>query len=165
MEFGKKYRVGNYCMIKVSRSLSGAEQSALRSYLPDELKRGLHRRSLPYIRISTVSGSWAIEFSMFEGMFAALDGATEDELRDRETLGLLHNLFTGFHVDTTMFGDKEYNQAKSEALRSFLERRASAAKPEADEDKAADDAILDDMKADAEKYETMMKMAEEVGNG
>lgn len=165
MEFGKKYRVGNYYMIKVNRSLSGLEQAELRSYLPEELKKDLHRRSLPYIRISTVSGSWAIEFSLFEKMFQALDGATAEELRDRETMNLLHNLFTGFHVDTTIMGDKEYNQAKSSALQSFLERKAKEMKPETEEDKKADDAILDEMKSDMEKEDAMMRMAKEVADG
>lgn len=165
MEFGKKYRVGNYYMVKVSKSLSGAEQSALRSYLPEELKRGLHRRSLPYIRIGTISGSWAIEFSLFEGMFTALDGATEEELRDTETLNLLHNLFTGFHVDTTMMGDKEYNQAKSAALQSFLERRASEMRPETGEEKTADDKIVEEMKSDFEKEDAMVRMAKEFEDG
>lgn len=165
MEFGKKYRVGNYYMIKVNRSLSGLEQAELRSYLPDELKKDLHRRSLPYIRISTVSGSWAIEFSLFERVFQALDGATAEELRDGETLSLLDALFTGFHVDTTIMGDREYNQAKSAALQSFLERKASEMKPETEEDKKADDAILDEMKSDMEKEDTMMRMAKEAADG
>lgn len=165
MEFGKKYRVGNYYMIKVNRSLSGVEQAELRSYLPDELKKDLHRRSLPYIRISTVSGSWAVEFSLFERVFQALDGATAEELRDGETLSLLDALFTGFHVDTTIMGDREYNRAKSAALQSFLERKASEMKPETDEDKKADDTILDEMKSDMEKADTMMRMAKEVADG
>lgn len=165
MEFGKKYRVGNYYMIKVNRSLSGVEQAELRSYLPDELKKDLHRRSLPYIRISTVSGSWAVEFSLFERVFQALDGATAEELRDGETLSLLDALFTGFHVDTTIMGDREYNRAKSAALQSFLVRKASEMKPETDEDKKADDAILEEMKSDMEKEDAMKRMAKEVADG
>lgn len=165
MKYGRKYQVGNFYMIKVTKTLPKREMSVIREWIPEEIKRDMQRNGMPYIRVSTVSGSWGVEFGPLERMFSALDGAKEEELKDAETLRMLSNLFSGMYVDTSMLGDKEYNTAKSKALKELTERLATAKKEETEEEKAEDDRILEEMKKDMEADETMLRMAKEVGDG
>lgn len=165
MEYGKKYQVGNFYMIKVTKTLPRKEMSAIREWIPEEIKRGMSRHGMPYIRVSTITGSWGVEFGPLERMFSALDGAKEEELKDAETARMLSNLFSGMYVDTSMLGDKEYNTTKSKALKELTERLAIAKKEETKEEKAEDDMILEEMKSDMSNTETILRMAEEVKNG
>ena len=159
MEFGKKYRVGNFYMIKVTKTLPKKELATIREWIPEELRKNLSRHGMPYIKVGTVTGSWGVEFGPLERMFSALDGASKEELADKETISMLSNLFSGMYVDTSMLGDKEYNTAKSEALQSLTKRLAKAKREETEEEKAEDDSILEEMKRDAENAETILKMA------
>lgn len=156
MNYGKKYKFGNYTMVKYSKPLSKGELGVLRESIPEEVSGTLAGRSVPYIKVGTVSGSWAVEFSVATNMFTALDGATEDELRDEETSGVLQALFSGFYADTTVLGDREYNLAKSEALRAFIERQ----KPSDGDDSE----ILDGMKRDIETEEAVSRAVKEDGD-
>ena len=165
MKYGKKYQVGNFYIVKVTKTLPKKEMSAIREWIPEEIRRDMPRHGMPYIKVSTVSGSWAVEFGPLERMFSALDNAKEEELRDRETAVMLSNLFSGMYVDTSMLGDKEYNMAKSQALKELTERLAKAKQEETEKEKAADDEILEGMKKDMEAEETMLKMAKEVEDG
>lgn len=164
MKFGKKYQVGNFYMIKVTKTLPKKELAIVREWIPEEIRKEMPRHGMPYVKVSTITGSWGIEFGPLERMFSALDGATEEELSDAETLRMLSNLFSGMYVDTSMLGDKKYNTAKSKALKSLTERLAKAKKEETEEEKAEDDRILDEMKDEMNKAETMIRMAKEVGN-
>lgn len=159
MKFGKKYQVGNFYMIKVTKTLLKRELSVIREWIPEEIRKDIPRHGMPYIKVSTITGSWGIEFGPLERMFSALDGATEEELSDAETLRMLSNLFSGMYVDTSMLGDKKYNTAKSKALKELTERLAKVKKGETEEEKAEDDRILDEMKDEMNKAETILKMA------
>lgn len=165
MEFGKRYQVGNFYMIKVTKTLPKKELSLIREWIPEEMKRDMPRHGMPYIKVGTISGSWGIEFGPLERMFSALDGASKEELSDSETINMLSNLFSGMYVDTSLLGDKKYNVAKSKALKALTERLAKAKKEETEEEKAADDAIIEEMKKDIEVEKTLIKMAKEVENG
>lgn len=75
LEHGKKARVGNYEVLKYSKSLSKKELKQLREGATDELpaavKECLQRSSLSYIKVSTISGSWSVEFVVGTTMYDA----------------------------------------------------------------------------------------------
>lgn len=158
MKYGRKYQIGNFYIVKVTKTLPKKELAIVREWIPEEMRKDMPRHGMPYIKVSTVTGSWGVEFGPLERMFSALDNAKEEELSDAETARMLSNIFSGMYVDTSMLGDKEYNTAKSKALKELTERLAKAKKEE------TDDEILDGMKKDIEAEEVLLKMAREVGD-
>ena len=75
LPFGKKVMLGSFYVLKHSRSLSAKEAKALRNAegLPPEIIKALDRRSLPYIKVSSVSESWSVEFVAGMCMYDAID--------------------------------------------------------------------------------------------
>ena len=75
LPFGKKVMLGSFYVLKHSRSLSAKEAKALRKAegLPSEIIKALDRRSLPYIKVSSVSESWSVEFVAGMCMYDAID--------------------------------------------------------------------------------------------
>lgn len=126
MPFGKVFRVANFSVIKTSRTLSKKQIAQLRaeSGLPKDLLRDVQRAGLPYIKVSAISGLWAVEFSAQSTMFAFLDSRDYDDFSEVNTL---HSLFTMWLADTSIIGDLEYWKLKGEALNGFLERQKSEA--------------------------------------
>lgn len=135
MEFGKKVKVGNFYLLKYSKSLSSKELSKLRDAadVPAEVRKYLSRGSLPYIKVSTVTDSWSVEFVMGMNMFNVLDGVKV--VHDGEGVYQLygteernvHALLVGMFADTTTLGDIEYNVAKQKLLSEYVDRASKAA--------------------------------------
>lgn len=135
MEFGKKVKVGNFYLLKYSKSLSSKELSKLRDAadVPAEVRKYLSRGSLPYIKVSTVTDSWSVEFVMGMNMFNVLDGVKV--VHDGEGVYQLygteernvHALLVGMFADTTTLGDVEYNVAKQKLLSEYVDRASKAA--------------------------------------
>lgn len=135
MEFGKKVKVGNFYLLKYSKSLSSKELSKLRDAadVPAEMRKYLSRGSLPYIKVSTVTDSWSVEFVMGMNMFNVLDGVKV--VHDGEGVYQLygtdernvHALLVGMFADTTTLGDIEYNVAKQKLLSEYVDRASKAA--------------------------------------
>lgn len=148
MEFGKKVRVGNFYMLKYSKSLSKKELSALRKLkdIPTGAREMLSRGSLPYIKVSTVTDSWSVEFVVGMGMFNALDEL--EVVHDGDGVYQLygtaeknaHAMFVAMLADTTTIGDTEYNIAKQKLLSEYVER-ASAARVASDSAGKSDDEL------------------------
>lgn len=130
MEFGKKIFVGNFVLMKKTRTLSKREMKALRDLekIPEDKRKILSRGTVPYIRVSDVGGGWSLEVSLEHTMFDALDALTIV----RAGLGRLtvpgiegknaEAILTGMFVDTTIVGDMEYQKEKIRVMSAYLER-------------------------------------------
>lgn len=153
LPFGKKIQVGNFEVLKFTRSLSRQETANVRrrSGLPAEARKHLSRSGLPFIKVSSISGSWSIEFSAVTLMYRYID-----ETKDTDAL---RNFFTMFFADTTTFGDQEYWDAKGKALFAYM-KRIEAKKSSADEDAA----LLSEEQAYEESKERVESIRKEVSD-
>jgi len=154
MEFGKIYRVGNYVVVKKSRSLSKSEVRQLRSQqdIPAEVQKSLQRHSLPFIAVQSISGIWSVCFMCGMTMFLLLDKSLPRAIeQDREpqdgfdgmTVADFIHLFNMWYMDTCIVGDSLYQQDKGRAFKAMMDRQVAA---ELSQDE--DDRILAEVKAD-----------------
>lgn len=132
MNFGKSYRIGNFEVLKLSRSLGKNELKRLRDerQVPEELRKHLTRGSLPYIKVRAISGIWGIEWSAGTAMFNLLDGCIgedgnsgTDEPDMASTTEALKGLLSRMYSLCSIVGDKLMNADLTKALSDFLERR------------------------------------------
>lgn len=153
MAFGKKYKVLNFSVLKYTRTLSRDELKELRSVAPAIDVKGLQRMGMPYIKVSAISGIWAVEYcsntEMYRMIEATVSSGTEKDVN------ALASLFNMMFMDTSVIGDEEYFAAKMTAMGDYLKRRRAG-----DIDKEADDAVLEDVKADFELKENLETMSE-----
>lgn len=158
LDYGKKIQVGNFEVLKFTRSLSSKELKRLRNNegIPKEIQKRLQRGGVPFIKVTTISGSWGIEFSDGTAVFRYIDEADD--------LDSLRNIFTMFFADTTTFGDREYWEDKGNALHAYMDRLRAK-----DISKEDDDKILKDEEDYMKDTKTVEEMAEhlkkEVDNG
>lgn len=135
MDFGKSYRIGNFEVVKLSRSLSKSELKRLRdeAKVPEELRKHLTRGSLPYIKVRAISGIWAIEWSAGTAMFNLFDGCLGSAGRTERTgnagsdetdvLEGLKGLVSRMCSLCSIVGDRQMNADLTKALSDFLGRR------------------------------------------
>lgn len=159
MLFGKRYRVGNYTVIKYNRTLRKQEVSALRSQMgiPADVRKSLQRAQLPYIRVEAVSGLWAVEFCCNTAVYRLIDERLGEGGMQSEVI--FAHLFNMWFMDTTVPGDEEYQEAKAEALKGFMERKKSAVSSD------DDSGILDEMEAEENGTAAVIEMAGKLGEG
>lgn len=133
---GRKVRIGNYEVLKYSRSLGKKELKKLREGVTDKLPasvmENLQRGVLPYIKISTISGSWSVEFVVGTMMYEAIneipvaqDGDGNLTYYGNQYANLYHTI-NAMLADTTTVGDAEYQIAKQKLLHDYLERATKA---------------------------------------
>lgn len=131
---GRKVRIGNYEVLKYSRSLGKKELKKLREGVTDKLPasvmENLQRGVLPYIKISTISGSWSVEFVVGTMMYEAIneipvakDGEGNLTYYGNGYANLYHIINCMF-CDTTIVGDVEYQKTKIKNMGEYLERAA-----------------------------------------
>lgn len=65
MDFGKKKRVGNFSILKYNKD------------------------GVPFIKVSDIAGSWAIEFAMVHKMFAYIDSLEDSDDEQWKVLNIL----------------------------------------------------------------------------
>lgn len=155
MDFGKKYRVGNFEMIKLSRSLTKKETKQLRieADIPESIQKYLTRGSLPYIKVRTISGIWSLEWSVGMVMFSIMDGVN---FADLEQTDALKSLLTRFYSITSVLGDAQMERDIQNAITGFLER-VQATKDNEKEEKV----ILDNIGAKIEAEKNISEIAKE----
>lgn len=168
--FGKKYSVGNFLVLKYNRTLSKADVAILRDQMgiPKDIRKNLHRASLPYIKVSAVSGVWSVEFCCTNMMYRFIDDVLSQAIEAEENgLVLNHNsvadfahMFNMFYTDTCVLGDSIYTADKANALKALMERQKAVAISDEEDQK-----ILDDMKADEEHKTTILDMARHLKEG
>lgn len=173
LPFGKKIKVKNFYILKLSKSLSKKEVNSLRKDIPADIKKHLQRGSLPYIKVSALSEVWAIEFSIGTSMFEALDNLTPAqingglELTDNERNNA-EALFQLMFTDTTLLGDDEYLIKKMKLREAFIMRESArrnaaedAGKTEEQLRKESEDAVQEVIDRDKHAA-TIMEMGEQV---
>ena len=179
IEFGVPVHVGNYVIKKYNRTLGRKELAELRriSGIPENVAKSLERGSLPFIKVSTASGSWGVEFVIGTSMYEALDNLNvvfDDEGR-RQLCGVeaknAEAMFVGMLADTTTVGDFEYQVAKQKLLSEYLDRASKARNAKADEDKTeeqkakeSEDAAQEVLEASEHKA-MVLDMAGRIVNG
>ncbi len=170
LDFGKKCKTRHFYVLKATKSLSGKELALLREDLPESVRRGLKgRASLPYIKVSTLSNSWAVEFAVGTPMFDALNSLTPVMVDGQLILTGIEGTNVEFiaqmmHVDTTVTGDADYVMGKKRLLDEYIERESKrrngiedAGKSEAQKERESD-AILKDMEERAENVDTILEI-------
>lgn len=169
LPFGKKVRVMNFFVFKYTKTLKKSELKKLRETegIPVEAQKHLQRGGLPYIKVTTLSENWSVEFICCSTMYNFIDGRyvvnEQGELLP-VTVSALHNLFALMYADTAVLGDTEYFEAKGKALRDFMARK-NTAKAETAEEKAEDDKVLEELKAEEEAKANIVEMAKELEKG
>lgn len=158
MDFGKKYRVGNFEMIKVSRSLTKKEIKQLRDGMgiPKDIQKHLTRGVLPYIKVRAISGMWSLEWSVGMVMFNIIDGADFTDVKEMEAM---KSLLTRFYTMTSVLGDAQMQHDIQNVISGFMER----IKPEKD-NKDEEKAILDNIGAKMEAEKNMSEIEKEAEN-
>lgn len=158
MDFGKKYRVDNFEMMKLSRSLTKKETKQLRieADIPESIQKYLTRGSLPYIKVRTISGMWSLEWSVGMVMFSIMDGVN---FTDLEQTDALKSLLTRFYSITSVLGDAQIERDIQNAITGFLER----VKATKDNEKEEKD-ILDNIGAKMEAEKNISEIAKEAEN-
>lgn len=139
--FGKKIKAGNFYIVKTSRSLSKKDIQVLRkqSGIPLAMQKDLSRSKLTYIKVSTITENWAVEYAPGLSMFSALDNLTP-EMKDGgltltgAELANVSAMFALAYADTSIAGDADYVQAKTIALNDLMGRMMGK-ENEADTDK------------------------------
>lgn len=176
LEFGKKYRVGNFFVFKFNKTLSKSEVKFLRDQqnIPADIRKHLQRAQLPYIKIEAISGIWAIEVCCNSTIYQFIDRVLAKAIiADQEGLKPDHNsvtdfahMFGMFFMDTTVIGDSIYQADKAVALKAFMARKkAFEGETETPEEKAEDDKILEELRQDEETKATIVDMAGKLKGG
>lgn len=168
--FGKKYSVGNFWVLKYNRTLRKSEVAELRNMagIPADMRKNLQRASLPYIKVSAVSGIWSVEFCCNNLMYRFIDEVLAQAIEaDEHGLVLEHNsiadfahMFNMFYTDTCVLGDSIYTADKANALKALMARQKAAAISDEEDQK-----IIDDMKADEEAKAAIIDMAKHIEEG
>lgn len=174
LQFGKNVKVGNFVVQKFTKSLSKKELKAMRSAagIPADVQEHLQRAKLPYIKVSTVSGSWSVEWVIGSMMYRAIEAVPV--ARDAEGNLLyygngyknLYAIFNAMFTDTCTVGDFEYQKAKQELMEAYLERATAAAKDEPTaEDEAESEKDADEALRIEQNRAMIIEMGKEVKNG
>ncbi len=118
LEFGINYYVGSFIFKKITKKLNAKQLKALRE--ESGLKKNskllkFNTEGVPYIRITTISEDWSIEFACTTQMFVMLNSLSPETMNseDRETL---HIMFTRIYTDCILLGDEEYIASTHESF-------------------------------------------------
>ncbi len=173
MDYGKKIKCGNFYILKFAKSLSKAELKKLRDAagIPADVQKHLQRGTLPYIKVATISDSWAVEYVYGTTMFNAIDELPVNEAMNTVVDVAGRNaeaLFVVMYADTSTIGDEEYRKAKIKLMEEYLDRASKAANEAADAGKSEEELQKESEEAvqeviDKQKHaDTLMEMAEEI---
>ena len=176
LEFGKKYRVGNFIVFKFTKTLKKKEVEHLRNQMgiPEDIRKHLQRAQLPFIKIEAISGIWAMEYACGAMLYSLLDTllpkAFEAEKNgvelEADSVADFAHLFAMMYTDTCVLGDSIYQADKANALNALMARqKAFAASIETPEEKAKDDEILNEQKENAVHKAKIIDMAAAIKEG
>ena len=179
IEFGVPVHVGNYVIKKYNRTLGRKELAELRriSGIPENVAKSLERGRLPFIKVSTASGSWGVEFVIGTTMYEAIDSmkVVMDADGNRMAYGIegknMEAMFVAMFADTTVVGDFEYQVAKQKLLQEYLDRASKARNAKEDEGKGEEQIAKENEEAaqevlDSSENKTMLlDMAGRIVNG
>ena len=173
LPFGKKIQVGNYTVLKYTKTLTKQQLKSIREDkdIHPEVRRQLTRAGLPYIKVEAISMIWSVEFCCNTGVFMHIDrilplallAAQKGREPEYESIADFAHLFGMWMTDTCAQGDSIYYADKGKALQAYLERQAALkSAKETPEEKAEDDKILEEVKADEEAKANIIDMAQNI---
>lgn len=170
LEFGKKYRVGNFFVFKYNKVLRKSEVAELRMQMgiPKEEWKKLQRSQLPFLKIEAVSGVWAVEFCCNTSIYQFIDQLLSPAIEaykagvklESNDLASFAHMFNHMYMDTVILGDGIYHADKANALKAFMERQKAAEVSEEQEKET-----LEDLQADEEAKATIVDMAQKIKEG
>ena len=176
LPFGKEVRIGNYKVLKFTKALSKSQLKGLRAdeNVPDKIKKQFSRAGIPYIKVEAISGIFSLTFCFNTQVFrwldycipVALEAHEKGETLAQNSLADILHVFGMWVTDVCTTGDQKYYEDKANALKALIERQKSiAGAVETPEEKAEDDKILEEVKADEEAKAKLVEMAKEVEDG
>lgn len=155
IDFGKKYRIGNFEVLKYTKTLSKRELHTLREDIPIDIKKHLQRGGVPYIRVSAVSGMWSVEFCINTVMFRLVETWTASD--DQSLKTSLSFMFSMMLTDTIVLGDEEYTSGKAALWKAYLDRMKAANVGKEDDNK-----IVSELQTESEALAAIVEMGEEL---
>jgi len=176
LPFGKEVRIGNYKVLKFTKALSKSQLKGLRAdeNVHDKIKKQFSRAGIPYIKVEAISGIFSLTFCFNTQVFrwldycipVALEAHEKGETLAQNSLADILHVFGMWVTDVCTTGDQKYYEDKANALKALIERQKSiAGAVETPEEKAEDDKILEEVKADEEAKAKLVEMAKEVEDG
>lgn len=168
LELGKIYHAGNFIIKKFTRTMTKKQMRQLRDSMniPKDIQKELQREGLQFIKASTISGSWSVEWVSEMSFFKAIDEMSVNENGEFYGVGLdnLTMILTCMFADTSVVGDMEYMAKKQELMHEYFKRAAKTGEPTEEEEKEFEEAA-DEVLRNEQHKETLLKMGKEVEDG
>lgn len=168
LELGKIYHAGNFIIKKFTRTLTKKQMLQLRDgmNIPRDVQKRLVRSGMQFIKASTVSGSWSVEWVFGMSFFKAIDEMPVNENGEFFGVGLdnLTMILTCMFADTSVIGDMEYMAKKQELMHEYFKRAAKKGELTEEEVKECEEAA-DEVLRNEQHKETLLKMGKEVEDG
>lgn len=167
LESGRIYHAGNFIIMKFTRTLTGKQMRRLRDAMniPRDVQKRLERNGMQFIKASTVSGSWSVEWVFGMSFFKSIDEMPVNENGEfyGTALDNLTMILTCMFADTSVVGDMEYMAEKQKLMHGYFDRTAKKGEPTEEEIKESEKAA-DEVLKNEEHSATLISMAEEVEN-
>ena len=162
LELGKIYHAGNFIIKKFTRTLTKKQTLQLRDAMniPRDVQKRLERNGMQFIKASTISGSWSVEWVSGMSFFKAIDEMSVNE--NGEFYGVAFdnqtNILRCIFADTSVVGDMEYMAEKQKLMHKYFDRMAKKGEPTEEEIKESEDAA-DEVLKNEEHKATLIKMS------
>lgn len=168
LELGKIYHAGNFIIKKFTRTLTKKQMLQLRDAMniPRDIQKHLERNGMQFIKASTISGSWSVEWVFGMSHFDAINEMPVNENGEFFGVGLdnLTMILTCMFADTSVVGDMEYMAKKQELMHEYFKRAAKKGELTEEEVKECEEAA-DEVLRNEQHKETLLKMGKEVEDG
>lgn len=168
LELGKIYHAGNFIIKKFTRTLTKKQMLQLRDAMniPRDIQKHLERNGMQFIKASTISGSWSVEWVFGMSLFDAINEMPVNENGEFFGVGLdnLTMILTCIFADTSVVGDMEYMAKKQELMHEYFKRAAKKGELTEEEVKECEEAA-DEVLRNEQHKETLLKMGKEVEDG
>lgn len=168
LELGKIYHAGNFIIKKFTRTLTKKQMLQLRDAMniPRDIQKHLERNGMQFIKASTISGSWSVEWVFGMSLFDAINEMPVNENGEFFGVGLdnLTMILTCIFADTSVVGDMEYMAKKQELMHEYFKRAAKKGELTEEEVKECEEAADEVLRNEPHK-ETLLKMGKEVEDG
>lgn len=168
LELGKIYHAGNFIIKKFTRTLTKKQMLQLRDAMniPRDIQKHLERNGMQFIKASTISGSWSVEWVFGMSLFDAINEMPVNENGEFFGVGLdnLTMILTCIFADTSVVGDMEYMAKKQELMHEYFKRAAKKGELTEEDVKECEEAA-DEVLRNEQHKETLLKMGKEVEDG
>lgn len=167
LELGKIYHAGNFIIKKFTRALTKKQMLQLRDAMniPRDIQKRLGRNGMQFIKASTISGSWSVEWVYGMSFFKAIDEIPVNENGEfyGTALDNLTMILTCMFGDTSVVGDMEYMVEKQKFMHKYFDRMAKKGELTEEEIKESEEAT-DEVLKNEEHKATLINMAKEVND-